>query len=126
MQVFRLPVHHALDRSGRYIVPGLTYERARGLPLMPRSTALFRAKLCAAAAWRDPRSSGENQTLGSRAKGSKGRIAGLKGSPRQGPESAPWPSFLCERGVDFPEAEVSVPPKRKLPTSVDVRPLTPR
>ena len=28
-----LTYHGALDRSGRYVVPGLTYERARGLHL---------------------------------------------------------------------------------------------
>ncbi len=28
-----LTYHGALDRAGRYVVPGLTYERARGLRL---------------------------------------------------------------------------------------------
>jgi hypothetical protein len=33
---------------------------------------------------------------------SKGRKAGLEGSPREGPESAPKPPFHCEREIGFP------------------------
>ena len=33
-----------------------------------------------------------------------GRKVSLQGPPREGPESAPKPSFRCERGIDFTEA----------------------
>ena len=37
-----VPTYHgALDRAGRYVVPGLTYERARGLHLDPSFHAAF-------------------------------------------------------------------------------------
>ncbi len=39
-----LTYHGALDRAGRYAVPGLTYERARDLRLDARSTSLIRAR----------------------------------------------------------------------------------
>ena len=39
-----LTYHGALDRAGRYVAPGLTYERARGLPSTLHSTPLFRAR----------------------------------------------------------------------------------
>ena len=46
-----LTYHGALDRSGRYVVPGLTYERARGLHLDASFHAVIsRRRLCAAAA----------------------------------------------------------------------------
>jgi len=39
--------HAALDRSGRYIVPGLTYERARGLHLDPSFHSAFQGAVYA-------------------------------------------------------------------------------
>src|SRR5208337_1148415 len=43
-----LTYHGALDRSGRYIVPGLTYERARGLRLDASFHAAFQGKVIVA------------------------------------------------------------------------------
>ena len=46
-----LTYHGAPDRSGRYVMPGLTYERARGLrPDLIVQRGLSRRGLCAAAA----------------------------------------------------------------------------
>ena len=42
-----LTYHGALDRSGRYVVPGLTYERARGLHLDPSFHAAYRGNVYA-------------------------------------------------------------------------------
>jgi PQQ enzyme repeat len=42
-----LTYHGALDRTGRYVVPGLTYERARGLRLDPSFHAAFQGKVYA-------------------------------------------------------------------------------
>jgi len=50
-----LTYHGALDRSGRYVVPGLTYERARGLHLDPSFHATLRGAVYAQPLfWRDP------------------------------------------------------------------------
>jgi outer membrane protein assembly factor BamB len=50
-----LTYHGALDRSGRYVVPGLTYERARGLHLDPSFHATFRGNVYAQPLmWREP------------------------------------------------------------------------
>ncbi len=54
-----LTYHGALDRAGRYVVPGLTYERARGLRLDPSFHAAFHGKVYAQPLlWRRPGSSG--------------------------------------------------------------------
>src|SRR5215831_12678539 len=42
-----LTYHGALDRAGRYVVPGLTYDRARGLRLDPSFHAAFQGKVYA-------------------------------------------------------------------------------
>jgi hypothetical protein len=39
-----LTYHDALDRAGKYVAPGLTYERARSLRLDASFHALFRAR----------------------------------------------------------------------------------
>ena len=50
-----LTYHGALDRSGRYVVPGLTYERARGLHLDPSFHAAYRGNVYAQPLfWRQP------------------------------------------------------------------------
>jgi hypothetical protein len=50
-----LTYHGAPDRSGRYVVPGLTYERARGLHLDPSFHATFRGNVYAQPLmWREP------------------------------------------------------------------------
>ena len=47
--------HGALDRAGRYVVPGLTYERARGLHLDASFHAAFQGHVYAQPLlWRDP------------------------------------------------------------------------
>jgi outer membrane protein assembly factor BamB len=47
--------HGALDRAGRYVVPGLTYERARGLRLDPSFHAAFQGHVLAQPLlWRGP------------------------------------------------------------------------
>jgi hypothetical protein len=53
-----LTYHGALDRAGRYVVPGLTYDRARGLRLDPSFHAAFQGKVYAQPLlWRRPGSS---------------------------------------------------------------------
>ena len=53
-----LTYHNALDRAGRYVVPGLTYERARGLRLDASFHAAFQGKVYAQPLlWRRPGSS---------------------------------------------------------------------
>ena len=53
-----LTYHGALDRAGRYVVPGLTYERARGLRLDASFHAAFQGKVYAQPLlWRRPGSS---------------------------------------------------------------------
>src|SRR5580698_2006575 len=50
-----LTYHGALDRAGRYVVPGLTYDRARGLRLDPSFHAAFQGKVYAQPLlWRRP------------------------------------------------------------------------
>ena len=50
-----LTYHGSLDRSGRYVVPGLTYERARGLHLDASFHAAFRGSVYAQPLlWRRP------------------------------------------------------------------------
>ena len=50
-----LTYHGALDRSGLYVVPGLTYERARGLHLDASFHASFRGAVYAQPLlWREP------------------------------------------------------------------------
>ena len=50
-----LTYHGALDRAGRYVVPGLTYERARGLHLDPSFHAAYRGDVYAQPLfWRQP------------------------------------------------------------------------
>ena len=50
-----LTYHGALDRAGRYVVPGLTYDRARGLHLDPSFHASFQGKVYAQPLlWRRP------------------------------------------------------------------------
>jgi hypothetical protein len=45
----------SLDRAGHYVMPGLTYERARGLRLDPSFNATFRGQVYAQPLlWRDP------------------------------------------------------------------------
>ena len=56
-----LTYHGALDRAGRYVVPGLTYDRARGLRLDPSFHAAFQGKVYAQPLlWRRP-GSGEGE-----------------------------------------------------------------
>jgi outer membrane protein assembly factor BamB len=58
-----LTYHGALDRAGRYVVPGLTYERARGLHVDPSFHAAFRGKVYAQPLlWRRPES-GEGEVI---------------------------------------------------------------
>ena len=53
-----LTYHGALDRAGRYVVPGLTYERARGLHLDASFHAAYRGYVYAQPLfWRPPGSS---------------------------------------------------------------------
>ena len=53
-----LTYHGALDRAGRYVVPGLTYERARGLRLDASFHAAFQGTVYAQPLlWRRPGSS---------------------------------------------------------------------
>src|SRR5580693_4763429 len=54
-----LTYHGALDRAGRYVVPDLTFERARGLHLDPTFHATFRGNVYAQPLlWRRPGSGG--------------------------------------------------------------------
>lgn len=54
-----LTYHGAPDRAGRYVVPGLTYERARGLHLDASFHASFRGEVYAQPLlWRTPGSGG--------------------------------------------------------------------
>ena len=58
-----LTYHDALDRAGRYVVPGLTYERARGLRLDSSFHAAFNGKVHAQPLlWRRP-GSGEGELI---------------------------------------------------------------
>jgi hypothetical protein len=58
-----LTYHGALDRAGRYVVPGLTYDRARGLRLDPSFRAAFQGKVDAQPLlWRRP-GSGEGELI---------------------------------------------------------------
>jgi hypothetical protein len=51
-----LTYHGALDRSGRYVMPGLTYERARGLRPDLTFNAAYRGEVYAQPLlWRDPK-----------------------------------------------------------------------
>jgi hypothetical protein len=51
-----LTYHAALDRSGSYVMPGLTYERARGLRPDPSFNAAYRGDVYAQPLlWRDPK-----------------------------------------------------------------------
>jgi outer membrane protein assembly factor BamB len=50
-----LTYHGALDRSGRYVMPGLTFDRARGLHLDASFHAVFRGRVFAQPLlWRQP------------------------------------------------------------------------
>ena len=50
-----LTYHGAPDRSGMYVMPGLTYERARGLRLDPSFHGVYRGEVYAQPLlWRDP------------------------------------------------------------------------
>ena len=50
-----LTYHDAPDRSGMYAMPGLTYERARGLRLDPSFHGVYRGEVYAQPLlWRDP------------------------------------------------------------------------
>ena len=50
-----LTYHGSPDRAGSYVVPGLTYERARGLRLDPSFNATFRGQVYAQPLlWREP------------------------------------------------------------------------
>jgi PQQ-like domain len=50
-----LTYHGSLDRSGHYVMPGLTYERARGLHLDPSFHATFPGQVYAQPLlWREP------------------------------------------------------------------------
>jgi outer membrane protein assembly factor BamB len=53
-----LTYHGALDRAGRYVVPGLTYERARGLHLDASFHAAFRGEVYAQPLFWHPSGSG--------------------------------------------------------------------
>ncbi len=59
-----VPTYHGTpDRAGRYVVPGLTYERARGLRLDPSFHAAFRGHVYAQPLlWRRPES-GEGELI---------------------------------------------------------------
>ena len=58
-----LTYHGALDRAGRYVMPGLTYDRARGLRLDPSFHPAFRGKVYAQPLlWRPP-GSGEGELV---------------------------------------------------------------
>ena len=58
-----LTYHGALDRAGRYVVPGLTYERARDLHVDPSFHTAFRGKVYAQPLlWRRPES-GEGEVI---------------------------------------------------------------
>jgi hypothetical protein len=51
-----LTYHGGLDRAGSYVMPGLTYERARGLRPDPSFNAAYRGDVYAQPLlWRDPR-----------------------------------------------------------------------
>ncbi len=51
--------HGALDRAGRYVMPGLTFDRARGLHLDASFHAVFRGRVYAQPLlWHQPGSSG--------------------------------------------------------------------
>jgi outer membrane protein assembly factor BamB len=50
-----LTYHGSLDRAGHYVMPGLTYERARGLRLDPAFNATFHGQVYAQPLlWREP------------------------------------------------------------------------
>lgn len=50
-----LTYHGALDRAGRYVMPGLTFDRARGLHLDASFHAVFRGRVFAQPLlWREP------------------------------------------------------------------------
>src|ERR1700688_2227413 len=50
-----LTYHGSLDRAGNYVMPGLTYERARGLRLDPSFNATFPGEVYAQPLlWREP------------------------------------------------------------------------
>ena len=50
-----LTYHGSLDRAGHYVMPGLTYERARGLRLDPSFNATFHGQVYAQPLlWREP------------------------------------------------------------------------
>jgi len=50
-----LTYHGSLDRAGHYVMPGLTYERARGLRLDPSFNATFPGEVYAQPLlWREP------------------------------------------------------------------------
>jgi hypothetical protein len=58
-----LTYHGALDRAGRYVVPGLTYDRARGLRLDPSFHPAFRGKVYAQPLLWCPLGSGESELI---------------------------------------------------------------
>ena len=50
-----LTYHGSLDRAGHYVMPGLTYERARGLRLDPSFNAVYHGEVHAQPLlWREP------------------------------------------------------------------------
>ena len=58
-----LTYHGALDRAGRYVVPGLTYQRARGLHLDPSFHPIFQGHVYAQPLlWRKP-GSGDGELI---------------------------------------------------------------
>ena len=58
-----LTYHRALDRAGKYVVPGLTYERARGWRLDSSFHAAFQGKVYAQPLlWRPP-GTGEGELI---------------------------------------------------------------
>ena len=58
-----LTYHGALDRAGRCVVPGLTYDRARGLRLDASFHAAFRGKVYARPLFWPPPGSGESELI---------------------------------------------------------------
>ena len=58
-----LTYHGALDRAGRYVAPGLTYDRARGLRLDTSFHAAFEGKVYAQPLLWRPRGSGKGELI---------------------------------------------------------------
>jgi hypothetical protein len=59
-----LTYHGSLDRAGRYVVPGLTYERARGLHLDASFHAAFQGEVYAQPLFWRPLGSGRRPHKG--------------------------------------------------------------